>query len=573
MRFMPLISRRVVRRRTPSFRDWRRRRLACEQLEDRRPLATFLVTTAEDDGVGSLRQAILDSNAAPNSAQPDLIAFQIAGATRSIPIGSTTGLPLPPIIDPVVIDGTTQDGFTGVPLIELVGATAGSKASGLTIQSGQTTVRGLVINGFNQHGIRIEEAGANRIEGNYVGTDVTGLVSRPNDGDGVSIFGSSGNVVGGTSASQRNLISGNDGTGVAIAAGTQSIDSIRSFGPPPLGPPYTGTFAPHESLSAFNGQSPNGTWVLNVRDQYLGADDGHVRAFSLIIANANNQTTTHGYSGPPVAVPAADGSSINLPVTVNGFDGSIADLNFRIDGTSESDPGVEHTYVGDLVFALTSPGGTTVTLINGSSSSGQNFLQTVLDDPTNVPGGNVVQGNLIGTDVTGSSPLSNRSHGVLIDGSQGNLIGGAQPGASNVISGNGLHGISIRGGTAAGNQFMGNSIGAGVGGTLAIPNRFGGISILDGSGNTIGGIQPGAGNTIAYNEDRGIHILSGKENSLLGNAIFANRSLGIDLAEEFDDFGVTPNDAGPPPDSDDGPNRLQNFPVWHPRAAGQIPRS
>src|SRR5207248_11730537 len=67
----------------------------------------------------------------------------------------------------------------------------------------------------------------------------------------------------------------------------------------------------------------------------------------------------------------------------------------------------------------------------------------------------------------------------------------------------------------------------------------------------------GAGNLIAHNGTNGVSIYDNPaiNNSILGNSIFANAALGIDLQTEN---GVTLNDTG---DADDGPNHLQNFPV------------
>src|SRR5581483_2134380 len=80
--------------------------------------ATFHVTTTADAGEGSLRQAILDANA---SEGPDTIAFAVgAGGHVVILLGS----PLPTITGPVTIDGTTQPGWAGPPLVELNGANA-----------------------------------------------------------------------------------------------------------------------------------------------------------------------------------------------------------------------------------------------------------------------------------------------------------------------------------------------------------------------------------------------------------------------------------------------------------------
>src|SRR5438270_368197 len=116
-------------------------RLRLEPLEDRCLPSTFTVLNTADSGAGSLRQAILDANAA---AGADVINFNVGGGVQTI---SPTSL-LPQITGSVTIDGTTQPGFAGSPLIELNGAGAGAFA-GLWITAGNCTVRGLVINRFN----------------------------------------------------------------------------------------------------------------------------------------------------------------------------------------------------------------------------------------------------------------------------------------------------------------------------------------------------------------------------------------------------------------------------------------
>ncbi len=99
------------------------------------------------------------------------------------------------------------------------------------------------------------------------------------------------------------------------------------------------------------------------------------------------------YTGPPVAIPDgnadSDGPPINIPMSVSGLTSTIADINLRIDGIlctaaqGATTVGIDHTYVVDLVVKLTSPHGTTVTLIDGAGgglNDGNNFCQTVLDD-------------------------------------------------------------------------------------------------------------------------------------------------------------------------------------------------
>src|SRR5207244_3223679 len=105
---------------------------------------TFIVKSTNDNGPGSLRQAILDANANPGT---DTIEFNLPGPSLRI----QPGLSLPGITDPVVIDGTTQPGFAGVPIVELNGAN--SPSLGLFVDAKNSTVRGLVINGFHIDGI------------------------------------------------------------------------------------------------------------------------------------------------------------------------------------------------------------------------------------------------------------------------------------------------------------------------------------------------------------------------------------------------------------------------------------
>ena len=133
---------------------------------------------------------------------------QYFGPSRITPVS------LPTIADPVVIDGATQPGFAGVPIIELAGKD--SPSVGLNVNAPGCTIRGLVINTFRLGGIFIGTNGAGtHVEGCYIGTDITGMTAAQNDGPGISVL-SSNNVIGGTTTAARNLISGNSGAGVQI---------------------------------------------------------------------------------------------------------------------------------------------------------------------------------------------------------------------------------------------------------------------------------------------------------------------------------------------------------------------
>ncbi|MCO6412446.1 MAG: DUF4347 domain-containing protein, partial [Thiogranum sp.] len=120
------------------------------------------------------------------------------------------------VTDTLVLDGTTQAGFVDTPIIELNGTIAGAAASGLHIESDNSTVRGLVINRFGEEGIQILMGNGNTIEGNYIGTDVSGTVDLGNIAQGISIVLSTDNVIGGSTAAQRNVISGNDQAGIIV---------------------------------------------------------------------------------------------------------------------------------------------------------------------------------------------------------------------------------------------------------------------------------------------------------------------------------------------------------------------
>jgi hypothetical protein len=168
----------------------------------------LVVTNINDGGPGSLRQAIIDAN---DLTGADTIQFNIPG-TGPFTIALTSRLPK--IISPVVIDATTQPGFAGTPVIELNGASAGTGSSGLTIGVSGSTVKGLVINQFSDSGIQIE-GDNNVIQGSYIGTNVTGSSANGRgNSSGIGIHGS-GNLVGGLTPSQRNVISGNGG-GISI---------------------------------------------------------------------------------------------------------------------------------------------------------------------------------------------------------------------------------------------------------------------------------------------------------------------------------------------------------------------
>jgi CSLREA domain-containing protein len=390
--------------------------------------AVITVTTAADDitpndGSVSLREAITAINAGNDLGDPDITAqnpgtfgpldtinFNIAGAgVKTINIGSSasaSGLALPAITKPVIINGYSQPGASpntlavgdnAVLQIELNGAGV-SFGTGLDLLGGNSTVRGLVINRFQSGvGISLQSNGGNLIVGNFIGTDVTGTVGRANFSD-IDVE-SPNNTIGGNTPAARNIISGGTPYGINVQSGA----------------------------------------------------------------------------------------------------------------------------------------------------------------------GLLVQGNYIGTNKNGSASIGNDS-GVVLR-SNNNQIGGTTSGAGNVISGNTFSGVGIAVFTTSSNLVQGNFIGVQADGTSPLGNGSYGVQFLGGTNNNlIGGTVAGAGNTIAFNGASGVFVLNGGSNAIRHNSIFSNGHLGIDLVGGTENgFGVTANDPG---DGDSGPNNLQNFPVLASASSG-----
>jgi hypothetical protein len=153
---------------------------------------------------------------------------------------------------------------------------------------------------------------------------------------------------------------------------------------------------------------------------------------------------------------------------------------------------------------------------------------------------NLIAGNYIGTNSTGTTILGNGNDGVLItDGAHGNTVGGTTVTAGNVLAGN-VTGVELSGSGTGNNVLEGNHIGTDRHNTLNLANSLAGVLLQNGaSGNTIGGTTSGTGNAIAFNGKGVVIGSSGSDtttihDTILGNRIFANTGLGIDLAN--DDF-------------------------------------
>ena len=174
--------------------------------------------------------------------------------------------------------------------------------------------------------------------------------------------------------------------------------------------------------------------------------------------------------------------------------------------------------------------------------------------------GNVVAGNYVGTTPDGVGHLGNRGGGIRLDqGATGNIIGGLNETERNVLAANLFHGISLDR-SASNNLIEGNYIGVDAAGNPLGNGANGVLMKHTATGNTVGGTTADAANVIAFNQANGIDIGvdtsdQSDGNSILGNSIYGNSGLGIDLGSD----GVTPNHTGGAISG--APNGLQNYPV------------
>ncbi len=492
-------------------------------------LSTFAVTNSDDAGSGSFRQAIIDANA---SAGRDLIKFSIGIGSWTI----TQMSPLPLITDSVVIDGTTQPGFNGRPLIEIDGTNAGN-SDGLKITAGNSTIRGLIIGGFQQSGIVLADGDNNIVEGNFIGTNWLGTDGNGND-FGVKIeAGSAGNRIGTdgdgvNDAGEMNLLSGNRADGVLIKGTGSDINSVAGN---LIGTNLTGT----EAL-------PNNHGIRIESD----ARGNRVGTNSNGVADAAERNVISGnrLSGVLMINPGTDGNLVAGNFIGTDLTGLTA-LGNQHHGVIMLDQ-AKGNWIGHN--GDTANGIAARNVIAGNSYDGIYIGDAGTD-------GNFVMGNLIGVNANGTAALGN-NYGIRIDnGASLNLIGTnadsvADLAERNIISGNLSDGILINGVATTRNTVAGNFIGTNSTGASSVGNSWSGVAIIDASKNQIGGRSPGAGNFISNNAFDGVAILSGTGNAVVGNSISANGWLGIDLKPD----GVTANDLD---DSDTGANNLQNFPV------------
>ena len=312
---------------------------------------------------------------------------------------------------------------------DVTGTRALGNGTGVFLSQGHNTViGGTTSRGREPHlgqpGRRDRRPGRGRaVQGNRIGTDATGTAALANGGNGISFFFAENALIGGGSAAARNVISGNALSGIALG-NTSSFTQIQGnfIGTNAAGTEAMGNGGPGIYVNSAIGHPTNviGGTTPGTRNVISGNEfegiflDGSVAGAFRVQGNFIGTDSTG-------TLPLPNGGS---GVTVNGGTG------LAIGGPSV---GARNLISGN--------GGTGVVIAGGS--------------------GHFVQGNYIGTDVTGTQPLGN-SNGVAIV-APGNLVGGTAAGAGNVISANGTFGVLVA--EVDGNVVQGNRIGTNASGT------------------------------------------------------------------------------------------------------------
>ncbi len=410
-----------------------------------------------------------------------------------------------------------------------------------------------VISGNANAGVEIDGAASNVIAGNFLGTDVTGTIAIGNV-RGVRIRGGAKDNRVGTNgdgladAAERNLISANLSHGVEITgAGTDENVVAGNF----IGTDVTGTLALSNSgvgVRISSGAQSNLIGTNGSNDLYnenerniISANEGG----GIGINGSDSNVVAGNFIGTDVTGSVAFGNGPSTTINI-GIGGGAQFNRIGTDANGIADAEERNVISGHVLWSVNLQG------------TGTNF--------------NVIAGNFIGTDATGTAAVANGA-GVTIGvggagggGPKFNRVGTNGDGINdqaerNIISGNTSEGVLLGNGGTEENLVAGNFIGTDVTGTLALGNGTG-VRIRTGAANNVIGTNGDAvgdaaeGNTIAFNTLSGVAVTGATTtgNSIRGNSIHSNGGLGIDL----DSDGVTANDSD---DADAGPNDLQNFPV------------
>ena len=296
--------------------------------------------------------------------------------------------------------------------------------------------------------------------------------------------------------------------------------------------------------------NPNSNTVglsLSANGSVVKGLDAHGFYSGDIIVGDANDTVANNYLGADITGTTVAGSSNNGAIIVYGANNTISNnvsvinnngaQNIWLNGSGATGNVVAGNFIGTNKTGSATVGvaqnGVYVTVasnntIGGTTAAARNVIAGSAALGIWLTGGgagNVIEGNCIGTDATGAIAPGGASTGIEIDTSN-NTVGGTATGAGNLVSGNGSSGISLYGSSATGNTILGNFIGVNAAGTAALANHGDGIQIHNGAANNIiGGTTAGARNIIGGNVNNGINIFDA---GTTGNVVEGNY-IGTDV--------------------------------------------
>ncbi|MEM6805093.1 MAG: right-handed parallel beta-helix repeat-containing protein, partial [Bacteroidota bacterium] len=513
--------------------------------------ANYPVINTLDAGPGSLRDAITLANARLGK---DTISFNIPTVgVKTITLQSN----LPAISDSLLIDGSTDSGYSGQPLIEINGDNVVNDIFELLPTAANSEITALILNRSRRLGI-VVRADNFRLRSSYIGTDPSGTIAQPN-GSAISIQAGKGSIIGGDGANEGNLISGNSSVAIILGLAASKVSIQGNL----IGTDITGSFAIPNFMGLdsdcdsllLGGNSLLSRNIIsgNTNGAYL--DGSHYRVYNNYIGTDISGTFAIPNTGLGLFVrgdSAVIGGSTALERNIiSGNIGGILVANPTAIGTKIIGNyfGTDHTgtlAIGNAQFGLSLNACTEVT-VGGINPGEGNLISANQKDGLVLNSGNTIYilGNRIGTDISGTLVLGNDESGITLNSPVNVYIGDGTVAGANVISANQWHGINFSGSADTVNIKY-NYIGTDPSTLLNLGNGIYGIAINGGSQAEIGGTLPNEGNFIANNASGGIHIYYFRsiQNQILGNSIYDNAGPGIRLTSGSNNYQTAPELTG-----------------------------
>ncbi len=478
----------------PAARRRSRGRLFLEALEDRAVPAAITVTLATDPLGAHTGTSLRDAIRAVDAGSDNVIQFNIPGTGAQV---IQLQKALPALTQAVTIDGTTQPGYSGTPLIGLTPASSSVSGGGLRFTGGAATVEGLAIFGFKGFGLRFDNGGNNNVVSDYVGVTPGGTASG--NGQAGVVFDHANNDVVSSSTISNNAHRGIyvDGSAHVTIGGTGTGNTISANG---ASRPYAAGIA-----------ILDGSWDVTVSNNTLTGNGRGIRVgssgstlptgsnYSITVAsNTIKGSTTQGV--------LVDTGSANVLLQGNDVEGN----GLNPTGSSSA---THPTSAGIAILQ-----GSSNVMVSGITLTGNGGGIRVMDSGNTLPSGSTYSISLENNTITG-----NTTQGVLVSNSVNVLVGGT--GAGNTVSSNGVSsptsaGIAILKGSSnvmvSGNTLTGNGRGIRVSGS--------GSTLPTGSTYSIALEK----NTIKGSTTQGVLVDTGSANVLLqGNDVENSGARGV----------------------------------------------